>query len=151
MNAASNHPGRTLVAVTIAALGLTASALGAARGETRPDDRPQSKRVLMNACAGKTTPGYWIEQLRDRDPDARARAARALGEMRDRTAVAALVQALGDANQNVRIAAVQALGRLGPGATAATPVLRQMLAEEDRRLRDEVSRSLEKIAPASPK
>jgi len=132
--------------LAVAILWLAASAPGAEAG-----DRPQGERVLRNACAGITGPGYWIEKLSDRDPDTRARAAQALGEMRDRTAVPALVQALRDANPNVRIAAVRALGRLGPGASAATPVLRQMLAEEDRRLRDEVSRSLEKIAPASPK
>ena len=115
------------------------------------EDRPQGRRVRMNACAGKTALGYWIEKPRDEDPNTRVLAAQALGDMKDRTAVPALIRALKDTNQSVRVAAVQALGRIGPGASAAAPVLRQMLGEQDGLLRDEVSRSLEKIASKSQK
>ncbi len=53
------------------------------------ENRPQATRVLMNARAGKTTPGYRIERPRDRDPDTRVLAAQAFEETRDRTAVPA--------------------------------------------------------------
>lgn len=124
---------------------------GPSLGTAEVEHRPQDVRRLMNACAGKTTPSYWIEKLRDRDPDTRVRAAQALGETRDRTAVPALVHALNDANQDVRVAAVRALGRIGPGASRAVPALRAMLAENDERLRGEVSRSLEEITLADRK
>jgi hypothetical protein len=77
----------------------------------------------MNACAGKTTPGYRIERLRDRDPDTRVRAAQALEEMRDRTAAPALLHALRDTNPNVRVAVVQALGGIFcvPSGRSSTP------------------------------
>ena len=41
------------------------TSLDTAGSEAPTEDRPQRKRVLMNACAGKTTPGYWIEKLSD--------------------------------------------------------------------------------------
>ena len=127
------------------------TALDALDNVARPDDRPRSKRVLINACGGTTTPGYWIEQLKDRDPDTRVRAAQALGEMRDRTAVAALARALKDGDQNVRLAAVRALGRIGPRANAAAPALRHVLTENDAHLREEAGWALEKIGAASQK
>jgi HEAT repeat protein len=108
-------------------------------------------RVLMNACAGKTAPDYWIEKLKDRDPDARVRAAQALGETRDSAVVPLLVHGLKDPNLDVRLAVIQALGRIGPGASGAVPALKEMLAEKNGRLRDAVSRSLENIRSADLK
>ncbi len=101
--------------------------------------------LLYQARPGKSTPAYWVDNLRRGDPDTRVLAAQALGEMRDRTVVSALTHSLKDPVRRVRIAAVRALGRIGPGARAAAPILREMLAGKDEGLRDEASRSLEKI------
>lgn len=125
--------------------------LGTLETATRLNDLPRGQRVHINACGGTTTPTYWMEKLGDRDPDTRVRAAQALGEMRERAAVGALVRALKDGDRNVRLAAVQALGRIGPLAVAAAPALRQVLTEGDARLRDEAGRSLEKIGAVGQK
>lgn len=125
--------------------------LGTLESETRLEDPLRGKRVLINACGGTTTPVYWIEKLRDRDPDTRIRAAQALGEMRDRTAVGALIRGLKDGDRNVRLAVVRALARMGPRANAAGPALRQMRTEDDAHLHEEVGRALEKIGATSQK
>ncbi len=100
---------------------------------------------LLNACAGKTKPDYWIGKLKDGDPKTRSTAARALGEMREEAAVSALIQALKDTDPRVRLSVVQALGRIGPRAQAAVPALKAMQTDGDPRVREELTRSLEKI------
>jgi HEAT repeat protein len=59
-----------------------------------------------------------LQQLRSKDPVARARSVRTLGTLEDPRAVAALVQAASDADAGVRLAAVQALH--GPLTLAGT-------------------------------
>lgn len=107
--------------------------------------RPRRPPFLLNACAAKTKPDYWIRKLKRGDPRTRATAARALGEMRDEAAVPALIQALKDTNPEVRLSVVQALGRIGPKAQGAVPALRGMRADGDLRVREELTRSLENI------
>lgn len=55
---------------------------------------------------------FWTAQLGSPDPDLRLRAAEALGERGDPTAVPALVAALGDEINAVRQAAIRALGQM---------------------------------------
>ncbi len=50
---------------------------------------------------------------RDRDPQAREAAVQAIGTMRDRRGLPALLKSLDDADQRVRVAAAKALGTLG--------------------------------------
>lgn len=88
----------------------TAVATGAERGQPH---------TIMNACAGTSTPSYWIEKLKAEDPHTRATAARALGESRQGEVVPALLQALNDTDREVRLAVVRALGRIGPQAKGA--------------------------------
>lgn len=59
---------------------------------------------------------YWVAALGDPDPRIRARAAAALGELRDELAVVALRRALADPDPDVRREARKALARLGSHA-----------------------------------
>ncbi len=69
-------------------------------------------KKFLNACAGTSQPGYWLRQLEAVDPSARAKAARALGEMGDAAAVPALMEALKDPDPEVRRAAARALEKV---------------------------------------
>lgn len=100
---------------------------------------------ILNACGPPARPDYWMKKLTDEDPGLRAMAARALGEIRDRGAIPALIGALRDRSPEVRIAAAQALGRFGPDASLAVPALKQLAADSDRRLAGEAERALERI------
>jgi hypothetical protein len=106
----------------------------------------RAPRPLLNACGGETDAvRYWTRILRAEDPQARARAARALGESRRAAAVPALVQALRDDDPGVRLAAVEALGRMAAQAQAALPALRQALADEAPAVRAGAERALRSI------
>ncbi len=58
-----------------------------------------------------------------------------------------VIEALGDEHRRVRIAAAQALARIGPAARAAIPALEKLTVEErhDRALRWEARKALERI------
>ena len=60
----------------------------------------------------------------DPDPKVRMRALRSIGEAQSAGAFSILVKALGDCNQNVRAAAVEALGNLGD--TKAVPLIESL-------------------------
>lgn len=120
-----------------------------------PDTRGSSQRsgVRLIACAEDRTnaaaaTGYWTKGLKHNNPQFRALAAKALGEMRDATATPALVEALKDVSEDVRLSAVQALGRIGPGATAAIPALLEALNDTRPDIRSEITSALEKIREA---
>lgn len=100
---------------------------------------------VLNACAGKPESGYWIERLTAPDPRTRSLAASALGEMRAKTAVRALIRALDDGDARVRRAAVDALGRIGPDAKAAVPALTRVLSDDDAAIRATAQRTLDRI------
>jgi HEAT repeat protein len=70
-----------------------------------------------------------LRQLLSRDPDwrVRAAAAKALGRIEGPGAVPDLIEALADDEQEVRNAAAEALGDIGPAAREALPKLRQCL------------------------
>ncbi len=101
--------------------------------------------LILNACAGKPEPGYWIERLGAPDARTRSLAASALGEMRATAAVPALIRALEDGNARVRLAVVEALGRIGPGAKAAVPALTRALSDGDAEIRATAQRTLDRI------
>jgi HEAT repeat protein len=100
---------------------------------------------ILNACAGKPEPDYWIKRLTAPDPRTRSLAANALGEMRARTAVAALIRALEDGDAHVRRAVVEALGRIGPDAKAAVSALTRALSDDDPEVRAKARHTLERI------
>ncbi len=102
--------------------------------------------VILNACAGDlSNVPYWTEALKAPDPQRRVQAARNLGETRSAGAVAPLVEALKDENVEVRLAAIQALGRIGRNAKAAVPALTAMLRDQDSTIRSGAARALAKI------
>jgi HEAT repeat protein len=85
---------------------------------------------LLAVAANEDRVADALQQLRSKDPIARARSARTLGTIDDPRVVAALVGAAGDADADVRLAAVQALH--GP----------LTLAETDTRAADVLARAL---------
>ncbi len=100
---------------------------------------------ILNACAGKPEPDYWIKRLTAPDPRTRSLAASALGEMRARTAVLALIRALDDGDARVRRAVVEALGQIGPAAKAAIAALTRALSDDDPEVRVKARHTLERI------
>ena len=73
-----------------------------------------------------------VRALKDKDRDARWRAAVALGETpASAEVVLALVEAIEDPDDTVRWEAVKALGKLGPAAKEAVPALAAALYDED--------------------
>lgn len=108
--------------------------------------------ALVDTVPGFDPVGDWLKALRDRDPDVRAQAARALGlrlatavpsvvtttemvqrptppPLRNPDAVAQLVAALGDGEPRVRLQAAVALGRIGD--KTAAPALFASLKDSD--------------------
>lgn len=95
--------------------------------------------LLIGACTAD--PGYqgrssrdWIRALEDPEPDTRADAANALGRVlrlqpRSPAVVAALISALGDPDDRVRVAAGMALSTEGVRAPAAVPGLVEVLRD----------------------
>jgi hypothetical protein len=76
--------------------------------------------------------GAWVDQLADRVPEARSRAAYVLAELGPEaaSAVPALRATLGDEVPMVRYAAAWALSEIGDAARAAIPDLRLRAAED---------------------
>jgi HEAT repeat protein len=72
--------------------------------------------ALANSAADVVGPVSAL--LDDPDHDVRTYAALALGMLRDRRAVPALIPRLGDPNENVRFHVLEALGRIGDRSTA---------------------------------
>lgn len=107
---------------------------------------PRSQRLLLNACGGETDPvRYWSRMLRAEDAEVRARAARALGESQREAAIRALVDALRDPDEAVRLAAVDALGRMRGSAREAVPALERALADQAPAVRAAAARALDRI------
>lgn len=106
----------------------------------------RSQRLLLNACGGETDPvRYWSRMLRSEDAEVRTRAARALGESRREAAVPALMAALGDPDEAVRLAAVDALARMRGSAREAVPALERALADQAPAVRAAAGRALDQI------
>jgi len=95
---------------------------------------------------------WFIARLRDHHPRARARAARRLGELRDRRAVEPLLAALDDVSLTVRWEAVRALGQLADARPL--PALREKArpwSGEDEPVRDRAARAVQQIEAALAK
>lgn len=110
-----------------------------------PAPRTPGPGPLLNACGAATRPAYWLQQLRRRDPAARARAARALGELRDPAALPALLEAANDGDPAVRLAVIEALGRFGDHAAVVVPTLRRLEQDRDPRVAAEAARGLNRL------
>jgi HEAT repeat protein len=80
----------------------------------------------------------------DKDSGVRRAAAAALGKM-GAEAVGPLIAALGDTDEVVRLVVVQALGGIGPDASAASGPLCGMLHDQDNPVRNAASEALRKI------
>ncbi len=71
-----------------------------------------------------------IDALKDPSPAVKSNAASALGHAKDAAAIAGLTALLGDEVKNVRAAACEALGRIGPPAVSAVPLLMERLSDD---------------------
>jgi HEAT repeat protein len=114
----------------VAVLGPKAEAAG-------PDLRDLLKDKSLVARGDRT-------QVRERAARSLAR----LGGETARRAIPALTDMLRDTNPNVRRAAVEALGTIGPDAIVAAPKLRE-LARTDPAVADAAQDALDRIEPAS--
>jgi HEAT repeat protein len=93
--------------------------------------------------------GELVAGLRGQDPMARRRSILALAELGagSSAAVAALAEALADADGRVRFMAAAALGRIGPAAEVAVPAL--LAALDDVAAGDTAAESLVRIGKAA--
>ena len=89
-----------------------------------------------------------VRALKDKDRDARWRAAVALGATpASSEVVLALVEAIEDPDDTVRWEAVKALGKLGSGAKDAVPALAAALYDEDEIFRRHAASALAAMGP----
>lgn len=94
---------------------------------------------------GKPT-SFWVRQLRGADAAARREAVQALGAIGVES-VPALVAALNDASADIRTAAADALGRVGPEAKAALPALTATLKDPEKAVRQHAAFALGVVDP----
>ena len=98
-----------------------------------------------------------LEELRDPTWSVRREAARQLGSLPwgdlgpDDSVISALVTAINDRNPAVRLAAITALGSIGPAAKASVPALIRVFtdASNTHELRCAASRALGSMGPAA--
>lgn len=136
--------------VLLGLLGLAAAGAPAPPGPAAtpaPPLAPSLRAPLrLNACAGDGGEvSYWTRALRADDLETRLQAAGALGETRSEAAVPALLRILGEASVELRLVAIQALARIGPGARAAIPALTEALGDRHPAVRSEARRALQQI------
>lgn len=104
--------------------------------------------VLDQIARPKTIPGVvQMRKLKASDETSRAKAAKALGQMKSGLAVEELTAALEDSSPKVRREAARALGEIGD--KRAVPGLVKTLAEGDRATRTRAVSALARIADAS--
>lgn len=87
-----------------------------------------------------------VKSLKHGNPGTRTIAARQLGR-KGPEAVPMLTEALGDENEDVRKAAIDSLGNIGPEAKRAIPALTESLKDEDADVSMAVIRSLRSVDP----
>ncbi len=91
-----------------------------------------------------------VADLKDRDPAVREQAAKALGALGRRSpadVVKPLAEVLQDENAKVRLAAVIALGSIGPNAQEALPALKLLLEDGDGGVRRAAVGVIRRITP----
>jgi hypothetical protein len=109
-------------------------------------DRSIRAPLRLNACAGDAGQvSYWARVLSRGDLEQRLRAARALGESRSAAAVPPLLEALKDGSVELRLVAIQALGRIGREARAGAPALTEALRDGHPDIRSEARKALERM------
>ena len=109
--------------------------------------------ILIPLCGCSKAPptmagSKWAAVLRDPDPKLRKKAVFTLGNIgpSDPVVLPALLEALKDANADVRCEAILALVKYGPGAKDAIPVLTEVQAKErDATARAYAAEALEKL------
>ncbi len=84
-----------------------------------------------------------LTKLKDTDPAVRFSAARALGEIKDKSAVPALMEALKDERSFVRSYAAKALGAIKDNS--AIPALIDALKDDDPSVRQSATEALDEI------
>ncbi|MBN1401303.1 MAG: HEAT repeat domain-containing protein [Anaerolineae bacterium] len=122
---------------------LTFEELVSLAGERLQDKAPQRQAVQQRVAVAETM-GLWRDEAvtpwlvqaleEDEEPTVRATAALALGKVKDREAVEALISALADVSVWVRRAAADALGTIGD--PRAVPALREALGALEASIRD---------------
>ncbi len=89
---------------------------------------------------------FWVRQLRGPDAAGRQEAVQALGAI-GVDSVPALIAALNDPSPDIRAAATDALGRVGPAAKAALPALTATLKDTDKAVRQHAAFALGVVDP----
>jgi HEAT repeat protein len=118
------------------------------RGLGRPEVRGFACMVLMNlGPKGKGAKDALMPLTKDADVHVRAAAVGALAAVAgdEPDVVASTAAALDDPSGEVRFAAADSLGRLGPTAKSAAPALEQHTADADPVVREAVARALKAI------
>ena len=90
-----------------------------------------------------------IEDLKDEKSFTRSGAARALGEIGDKSAVPALIAALKDEKSSVQLRAAAALGEIGD--KSVVPALTKTLKDKNLRVRVAAERAIKKIEESGKK
>ena len=111
--------------------------------------------LTLPACAQKQTAitahgkpvSFWLDELRNSDPQAREQAVNMLGNVgkADEAVMPALIGAVADADPGVRDAAVLALLNIGPDAAAGEDTLNQALSDPDATVRAHAAKALERV------
>ncbi len=107
------------------------------------DVREAAGEALVHIGAA-ARPGLETALLEARNPDSRTVAARALGQIGDRKALPALVQALNDVSSWVRVAVVESLGQIQD--RQAREPLQAALDDENADVREAARQALDRIA-----
>ncbi len=140
--------GRTVRLKTVQALGKIGPGAAAAVPDLvfsfrryAKDSVYQKETARALGTMGKQASKFWIKALQDKDEKLRTSSALVLGEIGNAAlpALPALVNALGDSNEQVRLYAATALTKLGNPALKA---LRKALRAEDKQVRQNVIKAL---------
>jgi HEAT repeat protein len=104
--------------------------------------------VLLCGCPGANEPSYqdqpmstWLSKLKDKNPATRQEAAKALGVI-GQPAVPALAELMKEPDNDIRIAAADALGHSGSDARGALPALEKAMKDPEPQVRQHVAYAL---------
>jgi HEAT repeat protein len=117
-------------------------------GDPRGEVRWNAARALgkIGPEAAVAVPNL-ITQLQDEDGLVREHAAEALGEIGESAASAVPALSLKDREPRVRRDAVRALGQIGLSARSALPAIRELLKDEDARVREAAAKAVYRLEP----
>jgi HEAT repeat protein len=150
-----NDSMRRLSAETLRRIGPPAKSAVPALAKTANDPLPTVRASALAALAaigpaGETETKAILWGLRDRDARVRSAAsgaARKIGPDADAGAVSVLAEALKDRRWFVCTEAADALGRIGPNASASVPDLIKALSAKDSKIRYSAARALGAVGP----